>query len=122
MKILKELVARMPRKKYKVIPLYDRGCSTLDTVEGIAVSNKVNWETFRAFQRIFRSLPPSIRHPFAFFPKKGDCVKRFRFWIAVLKPNLSPAEYYPIIHAIYSCYMSIMQRQIQESKGERTEC
>lgn len=94
------------------IPLYEIGLSVFDCGEGVAVINKMGYKKSEKFRAVYNNLPESTRRTLCSAPKKGKLAERFRLWKSLLKPTLSPADYYTSIHAIYDYYMRLRHQQI----------
>ena len=115
---MKALGPRVGTVKYKrngevvSIPLYEIGLSVYDCGEGVAVTNKMGHKKSEEFRAVYNNLPKSIQRMLCSVPEKGKLTERFRLWKSILKPTLSPTDYYTSIHAIYDYYMWLRNQQI----------
>lgn len=105
------IIKAIKRKKARVqeTPLRPAGVgvSFYATVEGCHLWDG-DREVFDAVHKIFKELPPQIKHLLAFAPKDGEFVQRAQMWRSILKYTmLSAPLQHEIMHCVYQCYIRI---------------
>ena len=98
----KEIRVRYSRR----IPCVSTGPAFLDTVEGCTLSN-CGSDIFKGAQSAFTALSEKEKNRFLSAPKDGEFVDRAKFWKALLRTVMTPAQCRIAMTATLRWYMHI---------------
>lgn len=101
-------------RRFRKVPFIVPGPAFLNTIEGCTLSN-CGSDIFKRSQLAFAALSEEEKNRFLFVPKDGEFVERARFWKALLRPAMPPAQYRIAMTAILRWYI-----HIKRSRKSRT--